>query len=366
MAIEVHVRKLAESWQYDFKPPGEPRERKGGFRTKQAALCAGQKRLAEVELGARKITFEQAFRDYLAATQMKNRAKDAYEHHWKRIGPLLGYLYIEEITTSELDRFKQRLPRDLGPQTVNHHLTLIRAVLRFMWKREKLSRLPYIPTLSVPKRDAPWYTTEERDLLLDGLFRLRPRWYLFFYLTCRLGLRRGEVYAISRDKIREDPPQLVVDVQVEMGTKTRPAQIGTRKNNEAYTLEVTRDVLDAIRWHIDQGYAGERFLFSDDGTFPRWLDSYKHPLLFVQRELDLRELGHHAIGRHSVASQAATGGESIKAIQAQLGHRCESSTHRYTHLGSRAQLHVVESLTPAVRPHEGKSLEQGNDHRAAG
>jgi len=62
-------------------------------------------------------------------------------------------------------------------------------------------------------------------------------------------------------------------------------------------------------------------------------------------------LGHHAIGRHSVASQAATGGESIKAIQAQLGHRSEQSTHKYAHLGTKAQLHVVESLAPTSPPH---------------
>ncbi|MDJ0763659.1 MAG: tyrosine-type recombinase/integrase [Myxococcota bacterium] len=55
------------------------------------------------------------------------------------------------------------------------------------------------------------------------------------------------------------------------------------------------------------------------------------------RLLSHHSIGRHSIGRHSVASQAATGGESIKAIQAQLGHRSEQSTHRYAHLGSKAQ-----------------------------
>jgi len=352
MATEVHLRKLANSWQYDFKPPNGARERKGGFRTKQAAFCAGQKRLVEIETDGKRITVEEAYKAYMAATQMKDRARDVYEHHWTRIKPILGHLYIEEITTSELDVFKQKMPGNLGPRTVNHHLTLIRAVLRFMWKREKLAKLPYIPTLSVPRKDAPWYTTAERDRLLDGMFHLRPTWYLFFYLTCRLGLRRGEVYAISKEKIRDIPPQLVIDVQVQAGTKTRPAMITTRKNNEAYTLGLSQDVVDAIKWHIDQGYAGSHYLFGDDkGGFPVWVDSYKRPLRYVQKKVGLRRLGHHAIGRHSVASQAATGGQSIKAIQAQLGHRSEQSTHRYAHLGSGAQLRVVDSLAPASPPH---------------
>jgi site-specific recombinase XerD len=52
-----------------------------------------------------------------------------------------------------------------------------------------------------------------------------------------------------------------------------------------------------------------------------------------------------------VASQAVTNGHSIKAVQAQLGHRSEQSTHMYAHLGSHAQLRLVESLQPVAPPH---------------
>jgi hypothetical protein len=58
-----------------------------------------------------------------------------------------------------------------------------------------------------------------------------------------------------------------------------------------------------------------------------------------------------------VASQAVTGGESVKAVQAQLGHRSEQSTHKYAHLGQGAQLRFVESLKPPRAPHETPSSE---------
>jgi len=54
-------------------------------------------------------------------------------------------------------------------------------------------------------------------------------------------------------------------------------------------------VLEAIRWHIAQGYAGPQFLFSQDG-----------------------------------------------------------STEVYAHLGSSAQLRLVEALEPASPPHRGQ------------
>ena len=355
MDTEIYVRRLKKSWQYDFKLPDKKRERKGKFRTKAAAFEAGLQRMKVLQNNTEKITLKEAYETYVRVSQLKDRTRDTYSHHWGVIEPLIGHMYISEITTTVLDEFKVQLPSRLGPRTMNHHLTLVRAVLRFMWKRQKLALLPYIPMMKVPVKEQPWYTTVERDRLLTEMHLKYPQWYLFFYITCRLGLRRAEVYAIARRQVKDIPPRLVVDQQVQRGTKTREACLITRKNNETYTLELPEDVMAAIKWHISQGYAGSEFLFSKDGTFPKYIDSYMRPLITVQRKLGLQELGHHAIGRHSVASQAATRGESIKAIQAQLGHRSESSTHKYAHLGSGAQLKVVESLTPDSPPHSATS-----------
>ncbi|HJK91860.1 MAG TPA: hypothetical protein RMH85_16365 [Polyangiaceae bacterium LLY-WYZ-15_(1-7)] len=59
-------------------------------------------------------------------------------------------------------------------------------------------------------------------------------------------------------------------------------------------------------------------MFSQDETFGKYLDAYKRQLRIVQREL-----GHHAIGRRSVASQANRAGHSMKAIQARTSLAAE-------------------------------------------
>jgi integrase len=345
------VRKLAKSWQYDFTLSGFGRRRKGGFRTRAEALLAEKSEREALLSGSRQMLFRDGYAQYMSATSMKDRGRDAHEHVWKRIEPELGHLYIEEIDTSALDAFKRKLPEHLGPKSVNQHLILIRAALRFLWKRSKLRSVPYVPMESVPTVHVDWYTQQERDQLLDGMFRFEPQWYLFYYLTARLGLRTGEVYAISRRQIRREPAQLVVDQAVQRGTKTRDAKLASRKNDEAYVLDVTEDILAAVDWHINAGYAGPEFLFSKTGAFPRYIDSHVRPLKLVQQKLGLRMLSHHKLGRHSVASQAVTSGESIKAVQAQLGHRSEQSTHKYAHLGSGAQRHLVAALSPAEPPH---------------
>jgi hypothetical protein len=160
------------------------------------------------------------------------------------------------------------------------------------------------------------------------------------------------------------PPRLVVDQPVQRGTKTRDAKLVTRKNDEAYALDLTADIVAAVDWHVSAGYSGKEFLFSRTGSFPRYIDSHVRPLKLVQQKLGLRLLSHHKLGRHSVASQAVTGGESIKAVQAQLGHRSEQSTHQYAHLGSGAQRRLVEALKPARAPHE-RAPENGHGNLAS-
>jgi len=347
------VRKLLQSWQYDFTLSGFARQRQGGFLSRAEALLAEKRAREDLLSGARKLLFREGYAQYMAATRMKDRARDAYEHVWRRIEPELGHLHVEQIDTSALDAFKRSLPAHLGPRSINHHLILIRAVLRFLWKRSGLKSVPYVPMESVPKKHVDWYTRQERDQLLEGLFRLEPQWYLFYYLTTRLGLRTGEVYAIALRQFRREPPQLVVDQAVQRGTKTRDARLISRKNDEAYVLDLTADVLAAVDWHVGEGYCGPEFLFSKTGVFPRYIDSHVRPLKLVQHKLGLRMLSHHKVGRHSVASQAVTGGESVKAVQAQLGHRSEQSTHQYAHLGSGAQRRLVEALKPSRAPHEG-------------
>jgi len=345
------VRKLARSWQYDFTLEGHGRQRKAGFKTKAEACEAQKQKREDLISGRKRALFADAYDMYMTATTMKDRSRDSYEIHWQQIKPVLGHLFIEEVDTPAVDLLKASLPTHLGPKSVNHRLSLVRTVLRFMWKRGRLASVPYVPTQSVPDHHPDWYTEAERDRLLDGIFARFPEWYAFFYLTTRLGLRRGEVYAISRDRIRDTPPQLVVDRAVQEGLKERPSKLVPRKNNRALVLALPGDVMDAFRWHIDRGYSGEEFLFSHDGTWPQKVNAHAKVLSAVQKALGLRELGHHKIGRHSVASQAVTGGHSIKTIQAQLGHRSEQSTHRYAHLGNTAQLRLVESLEPSAPPH---------------
>src|SRR3954464_1297454 len=59
----------------------------------QDRSLARRKRAREDLLsGARRFAFRDGYAEYMAATRMKDRGRDAYEHVWKRIEPQLGHL----------------------------------------------------------------------------------------------------------------------------------------------------------------------------------------------------------------------------------------------------------------------------------
>jgi len=228
------IRRLSNSWQYDFTLQGHGRQRKAGYRTKVEAREAQQRKREDLISGRKRYLLADACAMYMSATTMKVGSRDYYERCWDDLQPHIGHLHIEEVDTSAIDALKSKFSPTLGPKSVNNRLSLLKAVLRFMWKRGHLPSVPYVPMESVPERNPEWYSEEERDRLLVGIFEMFPQWYAFFYLTTRLGLRAGEVYAVARSRIRDVPPQLIVDRAVQRGNKSRPAMLGHQSEHSTH------------------------------------------------------------------------------------------------------------------------------------
>lgn len=351
------------SHEYDFRLLGK-RHRKGRFRTNAEAVAAEKLKREELLSGKTIITFRAAYSEYIASLRGRRAITtiEAYEAFMETdIAPKLAHLLLDEVSTHVLDKLKQGLPSSLGPKSINQRLILIRAVLRFAWKRQWLRHIPFVPMEALKKKAVDWYVRDERDEFVQGVFDHQPQWYFFFYLAARTGLRVGEVYPIEHSQFRCEQQQLVVDRAAERGTKTRDVVVKPhRKAGDTMVLEVTQDIIDAYRWHCAQGYAGKRLVFCPNDVIPKHLDSHKAPLNVVVQKTGIRRLTHHKLGRHSVGSQADEMGATQKAIQRQLGHASPASTAKYIHGSSKAQRAIVEGLRPDRAPHEDPPREELN------
>ena len=111
-------------------------------------------------------------------------------------------------------------------------------------------------------------------MVLGGGARPTPRWDLRYApRLVHVFLPHHAPRLTSRRSLRDfegpssrHPPQLVIDRAVQEGKGDRPALLVPRKNNRVLTLALTDDLVDAIRWHVRQGYAGPDFLFSQDAV----------------------------------------------------------------------------------------------------
>ena len=201
---------------------------------------------------------------------MKVYARDAYEHVWKRIDPKLTLtLYVEQVDTSALDAFKRSLPAHLGPKSINQHLILVRAVLRFRLETQP-SQGPCRTSRWVGAKDTCQIGTPSRSgtNYSGASFASSHNWYLFYYLdgTAR-SAHGGRLYAIAHRQIRREPLTSSTEA-VQRGTKNPEARLAPRKNDEAYVLDLTADLLAAVDQHVSGGYGGRRVsLLEDNGCF---------------------------------------------------------------------------------------------------
>jgi integrase len=351
----VVVRKRGKKWEYDFRLLGK-RERDGGFATKPIAVLA-EKRKQEELLGGKRMTYAEAWEKFLAGTRHEVLTREKYVWLYeKHLSEALGPLYISAIETEHFDELKKRFDPALAASTVNLYLKLAKAPLTFARNRKWILYTPWTPREVEREKVERWYTVEQRDRFLEGVFDLAPNWYLFFYLTVRVGLRRGEVYALSHRQFDRERMRLVIDRRAIRGTKSRPARIlpgrKARRGQSVLELAVSQDIFDAYDWHCKMGYAGEQLVVAQDDALAAHLDSHAPVMRKVQRKLGLPLFPHHAVGRHSVASQAVEEDVHAKTIQQQLGHHNPATTQRYIHVRSGAQLKIMESLRPARAPHE--------------
>ena len=347
------VRKRGSKWEYDFRLLGK-RHRDGGYAKKALALMAEAK-AQENLLAGKRWTYADAWNEFLAGTEhavlTRERYLWLYEHFF---GRFLGPLYTTEIHSTTFDKLRVELLKERKANSVNTILTMAKAPLTYCWRRNLLPHPPWMQRAKEADKPERWYTVEQRDRFLAGVFEHAPQWYLFFYMTARLGLRRGELYALTHDKFRRDTMEILIDCRAVPGKQDRESFIAPgRKSGDTLLLRVSQDVFDAYDWHCNMGHAGDRLVMFASDRLTMALDGHKTVLRSIQVRLGLPLYPHHAIGRHSVASQADATQQTPTTIQAQLGHKNVKTTMGYIHASKRkAQSRVQDALRPARAPHE--------------
>lgn len=374
------IAKLAKSFAYDFVLNGK-RFRKAGFKTKQEADTAETQARYQIISGTNEgdgqkpLTFEQLFLDYFLPHYEINYKASTYREismRYKaliRFLPKLASMLLQHINIRTYDELVNNTIKVRTISTVRAYVKTVSTILSFARSRNFITSIPDKPKLpTVDKKKgtnrALFYTPEQQQLFLAWTYQHAPMWFCFWYLGMRLGIRKGEIFALKKNCITNDK-KIVISQTVAFNRENK-AVLQTRKNNQPYTIRVTPDVEEVIQEHQKKFCSeDEDYLYSWEQG---WMLGYRHFMRKAQKELNLPKLNSHSMNRASLITNALAKNIPIKAIQEQVGHESLASTLAYVRPDPDQQLKVLEALgqpyaPPACHPSAIQGANRAGNHR---
>ncbi len=249
--------------------------------------------------------------------------------------PVFGDYPLEKITTAQIEEYKAAKQKTaLSPKTINNHLCIISKCLRDAQEWGLIATVPRIRMLRVPPQRFDFLTSYESALLLQD--KEEPKWHEMLLVALRTGMRLGELIGLDWSAIDFDRRLIIVRQSIVKG------HVGSPKNNRTRVVSITDEVCAALAYRRKK----EGLVFPRHDGKPLAQNTARNAILRHCKRVGLRPLGWHAL-RHTFASQLATEGAPMRAIQDLLGHSTPQMTARYAHLTPAAHQSFVALLLAA-------------------
>lgn len=248
--------------------------------------------------------------------------------------PALGELTLDAVGKREVEQYKaEKLRAGLSPKTINNHLTVLRRMFSEAVEREYVDRIPKVVWLKVPEAEFDFLTFEEADRLAE-VARREPMWHAMITTGLKVGLRLGELRALTWDDVD------LVAGRVLVRRSAWKKIVGTPKNGRTREVPLSGDAVRVLRAH--RHLRGELVFCREDGSMLT-KEECKHPLWRTCRRAGIRRIGWHVL-RHTFASHLVMRGAPLKAVQELLGHASIEMTMRYAHLSPDVRRDAVALL----------------------
>ncbi len=330
-----------------FDPNGRERARTFARKTDAEKFLAGvesdKSRGLYVDPAAGRITVGEYAAMWQQAQVHRRTTAAAFDSHLRNhILPLLGHRPMGAITRSEIQGWVKSRSELLAPSTT----TLVYSVLRMIFRAAVADRVLAISPcerIALPK--AP--PKEVRPLPADAVAALAKfapeRYRALLICAAGTGLRQGEVLGLRRDRVDFLRRTLTVDGQLVL-MPGAPPYLAPPKTTASYrTVPLADVVLDALAAHVaaippahtpDSRGRNVELMFGDDNGRPigrTWFHRAVWRPAVLAAGLPTGSHFHEL--RHFYASLLIDGGESVKVVQARLGHATADETlNTYAHL----------------------------------
>lgn len=275
--------------------------------------------------------------------------------------PRFGARPIGAITPSEVQAWVQDLSAKVAPSTVRVTYQHLRSVFRAAAEDRIIAQSP-CRRITLPGVERPQVEPVSTKAVLELQAAMPARWRAMIMLMAGTGLRPGEAAGVTTDRVDFLRRTLRVDRQLLL---TWPPTFGPPKTKASYrTLPLPQTVVDALAAHLVEHPAGEQgVLFSEPGGGLLYRDHVSRAFRTAVNATSAPKATRLHDLRHYYASLLIQHGESVKVVQARLGHASAKETlDTYSHLWpdsadlTRAAVDKVLGAALADSPRTGDAL----------
>ena len=283
----------------------------------------------------RSVPFVELLRAYRAAKHREGKAVMASEIGYARLLQRFAGKTASEISVNDVDCWRLDLAESLAPATVNLHLCLLRAILRYGVRSGQLpaAAIPQIDSLKTNNKLVRYLTEDEEIRLLSALpMHLRP----LVALATHTGMRKGELLNLRWS-----------DVDLVSGTIT----VREAKSGEGRRLPLSETASQAIRGlKVAQGPSSQNDSHVFRAPLGGALMNLNRDWYRALRQCSLANFRFHDL-RHTFASRLVMSGVDLYRVQTLMGHKTPAVTLRYAHLSPQHLRAAVVLLNrPGAKP----------------
>jgi integrase len=248
--------------------------------------------------------------------------------------PLFGDMRLDEITTEQVQRLKQRM-KDRAPKTVNNTLTVLQTMLKKAVEWDVIEGMPCtIGWIRTAKPSVGFYDFPEYERFLAGARDTDMGAYVIALLGGDAGLRLGEMIGLEWRDVDFAKRQLCVQRSDWRGHVTAP------KSGRLRYVGMTARLAAALKEH--RHLRSARIICQPDGSpLTQWM--VRDQVERAARKGNVPMKGVHHL-RHTFCSHLAMRGAPARAIQELAGHQDLRTTQRYMHLSPAAAESAIRLL----------------------
>jgi integrase len=295
--------------------------RKGDAEKFLATVTADVLRGSYVDPQRSKLALQDYAARWLAAQTLAPSSRRTYEIYLRtRINPAMGGRPLGSLTPTDVRLFLKGLNEDLSRLTVHHVHGLLSTILRAAVEDGYLAKNPCARTAPGKgrRRAIKPRSVEQVQRLIDAM---PERYRLAAILGAGCGLRVGEVLGLRIRSVRIEEGELAVVEQLQLLPGSPPVLRPPKTASSIRVVPLPQLVADAVVLHLEQwpGDDDELIVRSRNGGYI-WPNTFNDTIWRgAAKRAGQPDARFHEL-RHFYASALIAAGESVKTVQAALGH----------------------------------------------